>query len=130
MATESFSIDLIGENTGKTWKGVFKTKINLSHRDYLRQDQLRRELLGEKPEAAGARAANTAELMAFINIHLVEPTQWWQMNGNGLDLEDDNVVSAIYGKIVELKEAAAKKLVAKAEADKVEIAKAPEQEQK
>jgi hypothetical protein len=126
--SEQFSIDVIGDNTDKPWKGVFKTKLRLSHKDYLKQDEIRRGLLGEKPETASPRAQNTADLFSFVLIHLIETPQWWKMNGDGLELEDDNVIGDIYGKIVELKVADQKKLKAKAEADKVEIAKSADAE--
>jgi hypothetical protein len=100
-----------------------RPRYALGHRDYLRQDEIRRELLGARPEGVSARAQNTAELFSFVWIHLVESPQWWTMNGNGLDLEDDNVAADVYGKIVELKLAAQKKLKEEAEADKALIAK-------
>ncbi len=128
--SEQFSIDVTGETTDKVWKGVFKTKLRLSHKDYLKQDEIRRGLLGEKPESASPRAQNTADLFSFVLIHLIEAPQWWSMNGNGLDLEDDNVIGEIYGKIVELKVADQKKLKDKADADKAAIAKSAEQPEK
>lgn len=119
-----FSIDVTGEVTGKPWKGVFKSKIRLSHRDQLRQDEIRRDLLGKNPETASPRAQNAADVFSFVLIHLIEAPQWWAMNGNGLDLEDDNVVAEVYGKIVEIKVEAQKKLKDEAEAAKAELAKA------
>lgn len=125
---EKFSIDCIGETTEKAWKGVFSCKLRLSHKDYLKQDEIRRDLLGTKAESASPRAQNTAELFSFVLIHLLESPQWWTMNGNGLDLEDDNVVAEVYGKIVELKVAAQKKVKDGADGDKAAIAKAAESE--
>ena len=120
---EKFSIDIEGEISGKTWKGMFATKIRLSHRDQLKQDELRRDLLGAKPEHASPRAQNAAEVFSFVLAHLTESPQWWSMNGNGLDLEDDNVVGEIYGKIVEIKLKAQEKLKADAEGAKADLAK-------
>lgn len=121
---EKFTIDVIGETTEKSWKGIFKTKLRLSHRDQLRQDELRRDLLGKSPEAASPRAINQAEIFSMVLTHLIETPQWWTMNGNGLDLEDDNVVAEVYGKILEAKVEAAKKLKGEAEAAKAELTKA------
>jgi hypothetical protein len=121
--SEQFSIDVKGEITDKTWKGVFKTKLRLSHLDQLQQDEIRRDLLGKNPESASPRASNSADVFSFVLIHLIETPQWWDMNGAGLDLEDDNVVAEIYGKIVEVKLAAMKKLKDEAEAAKTELTK-------
>jgi hypothetical protein len=118
-----FSVDVTGEVTGKPWKGVFKTKIRLSHRDQLRQDEIRRELIGKNPEGASPRAQNTADVFAFVLVHLLETPQWWSMAGNGLDLEDDNVIADVYGKIVDIKVEAQKKLKEDAEAAKAELEK-------
>lgn len=118
-----FSIDVTGEVTGKPWKGVFKTKLRLSHRDQLKQDEIRRDLLGKNPETASPRAANAADVFSFVAIHLIEAPQWWAMNGSGLDLEDDNVIAEVYGKIVEAKVEAQKKLKDEAEAAKAELSK-------
>jgi hypothetical protein len=121
-----FSIDVTGEITGKSWKGVFKTKLRLSHRDQLRMDEIRRDLLGAKPESASPRAQNAADIFSTIAAHLVEAPQWWAMNGDGLDLEDDNVVAEVYGRILEAKVEAVKKLKADAETAKTELAKIEE----
>jgi hypothetical protein len=127
MSNETkFSIDVVGEVSEKPWKGVFKAKIRLSHRDQLKQDELRRDLLGSKPESASARAHNQAEIFATVLIHLTESPQWWTMAGNGLDLEDDNVIAEVYGKILEAKVEAAKKLRGEAETAKTELAKTVE----
>lgn len=135
MATtnsEQFTIDIVGEVSEQTWKGLFKTKIRLSHRDHLRQDEIRRDLIGPQPPGVspGPRAGNTADLLSFIQIHLLESPQWWTMNGNGLDFEDDNVISEVYGKIVDLKVKATDKAKTKADEDKVALTKAAEVEKK
>lgn len=124
LNSEKFSIDLTGDVTGKPWKGVFETKLRLSHRDQLKQDELRRELLGKNAEFATPRALNQAEIFSTMLIHLTKTPEWWTMNGNGLDLEDDNVVGEVYGSIVKLKAEAEKKLKGEAETAKTELAKA------
>lgn len=121
--SEQFTIDVLGETSGKAWKGVFKTKLRLSHRDQLRMDEIRRDLLGKSPEHASPRAHNQAEIFSTIAAHLTEMPQWWTMEGNGLDLEDDNVVGEVYGRILQAKTDALAKLKAEGEAAKVELSK-------
>lgn len=120
---EKFSVDTEGEVTGKTWKGMFSTKVRLSHRDQLRQDEIRRDLLGKNPESASPRANNVAEVFSFIAVHVVESPQWWSMHANGLELEDDNVVGEVYEKIAKIKLEAQDKLKKDAESAKAELAK-------
>lgn len=119
--TEKFTVDVTGDFTGKTWKGVFATKVRLSHRDQFRQDEIRRDMLGKNPDTASPRAQNSAEVFSFVLAHLVDAPQWWTVNGNGLDMEDDNVVAEIYVKIVDIKLAAQNKLKADAEAARKEL---------
>ena len=121
--SEKFSIDVIGDVTGNTWKGVFQAKIRLGKRDELRQDELRRELLGANPSGATPRAQNIAEVYSFCMAHIMDAPQWWKMNADGLDLEDDNVAGAVYDNIVRLISEADQKLKAQTEAAKAELSK-------
>jgi hypothetical protein len=121
--TASFTINVVGDITGEQFYGAFKTKVRLSHRDQFRQDQMRRELLGTHQEAASPRAANAAEIFSTINIHLVDAPNWWKDADNGLALEDDNVVGAIWESIMRLKVEAAEELKKKAQEAKGELQK-------
>ncbi|NDC23765.1 MAG: hypothetical protein EBZ49_06505 [Proteobacteria bacterium] len=108
--TVQFSISVTGESTGEKWTGAFKCKTRLSHRDQLRLDQVRRDLLGPNPEGASPRAQNQAEVFSFIVAHLIDAPNWWRSNDNGLDLEDDNVVAEVYAQITKAKADANEKL--------------------
>ncbi len=110
---ESFSIDVVGEITGTKWAGVFKCKTRLSHRDALKRDQVRRGLLGPNPEAASVRAIDVADILSEASVRLVDFPSWWGASGDGLDLEDDNVLSAVYAKIIECAKVASKELADK-----------------
>ena len=100
--TEPFSIHLIGDVTGETWTGDFTTKIWLSHRELLRMDAVRRQLLGETQSAPSDRALQTADMISELTIRLVDPPPFWRDNGNGLDLLDDNVLTTVWGKVQEI----------------------------
>lgn len=108
--TVQFSISVTGEATGEKWTGAFKCKTRLSHRDQLRLDQVRRDLLGPNPDGASPRAQNQAEVFSFIVAHLIDAPNWWRSNDNGLDLEDDNVVAEVYAQITKAKAEATEKL--------------------
>ncbi len=122
-SSSSFTIKVVGESTGTNWSGVFKTKLRLSHKDQLRRDQLRRELLGDKAEQASGRAQNQAEIFSEIAVHLIDSPQWWKVSDGGLDLEDDVVVKTVYDEILKAKADAAKKLSDAGEAAKAELQK-------
>lgn len=122
-AIVTFSINVTGEETGKAYPGLFKTKVRLSHADQLRQDEMRRELLGKNAEYASPRALNQAEVFSYIWVHLTESPQWWGAHRNGLDLEDDNVLGEIHDNIVKARAEYREKLKAEAEAARQELTK-------
>ena len=94
-----FSVNVVGEVTGETFKGVFKAVPRLSHRDNLRRDQLRRDLLGAKPEDASADATNVSAVFSKIWVHVTEAPSWWKDSKNGLELLDETPVAAVYDNV-------------------------------
>lgn len=92
----SFTIDVIGETTGDPYRGVFKVRLRLSHRDTLRKDQIRRDLLGTSPEAASNQAILLADVMSELVVRVIEAPSFWTSNGNGLDLPDEAPVAEVY----------------------------------
>ena len=97
--TDNFTIKVEGENSGENWVGIFKCKVRLSHRDILRRDAIRRELLGANPENASLRAITEANAFAELAVRLVDTPQWWKELDNGLELEDPNVVQAVIDEV-------------------------------
>ncbi len=98
-----FAVNETGEFTGNQYPGTFKIKLRLSHRDRLRLDQMRRELLGPSPDGQPPliEAANTAEIFSYLWTRIISAPSWWVNAGNGIDLEDNKVVSVVYAKTVE-----------------------------
>ncbi len=107
----TFSIDIQGELTGDFYRGVFKIRTRLSHRDALRRDQIRRELLGSSPEAASPRAVSIADVMSELAVRVIEAPSFWTSNGDGLDLPDDAPVAEVYKKTLEAVETAKNAIV-------------------
>jgi len=124
---QGFTIHVKGESTGETWDGAFKAKPKLTHRDSLRRDQWRRELIGSGLGVdAGSRAANIAEIFSKVWVHLVEAPKWWTDNGNGLDLIDEAPAVAVYENIIRIEKEAYEALAKEAEAAKAELQKTAE----
>lgn len=105
-----FTINVTGESTGEQFKGLFKVKSRLSHRDSLMQDQMRRDLLGPKPGEAGQGAIASALVFSKIWIHLIEAPSWWKDQGNGVDLIDEAPVVAVYDQIQKIEAEALEKV--------------------
>lgn len=100
----SFPVDVEGSVTKTGYKGVFKIRPLLSHRDKLRRDEMKRQLVGAMPDGTGIAAMRTAEIFSKIWAHVVEAPSWWKDAGNGLDLIDEEPVVAVIDKIVEMEQ--------------------------
>ena len=123
---KSFSVDVEGSMTKNTYKGVFKVRPLLSHRDKLRRDEIKRQLVGGTPDGTGVAALRIAEIFSKIWAHLVEAPSWWKDAGNGLDLIDEEPVVAVIDKIVDIEQEAMGAIAKEGEVakkDLVEIAK-------
>lgn len=94
------AVNCEGEVTGEKYKGVFKIKPRLTHRDTLLRDQFRRELLGGDGDASDPNARNIAEVFSKIWAHTVDAPIYWKDSNRGLDLLDEAPVVEIYQAIV------------------------------
>lgn len=121
--TATFTVTEIGEISGEKWHGSFTTKLRLSHSEQFRRDEIRRRILGPDSEHASARAANAAAVFSEIIINLTDAPSWWKNSNDGMDLEDDNIVSAIYDAIVLEKKKAVEAMKKKGEEAATELKK-------
>lgn len=112
----SFTLHVVGETSGDTWTGEFRAKKWLSHRDHLRKDQVRRELLGGQAGPATDRAMTTAMILSELAVRLTLTPPWWQERGGGLDLPDDNVIGQVYDQAMKVEADAIEAKKVKAEA--------------
>lgn len=94
-------VDCVGEVSGERYRGVFKIKPRLSHRDSLLRDQFRRELLGKDGDAADPSAVNVAEVFSKVWAHTIEAPLFWREANRGLDLLDESPVVAVYQAIIQ-----------------------------
>lgn len=120
MAIESvddvpFSFHETGENSEKTWNGDFRAKKRLSFRDHLRKDQVRRELLGSMGGGSTERALSIAMVLSELAVRLTKVPEWWVEKGNGIDLEDDNIIGLLYDECVKIENAAKQEKLDRAE---------------
>lgn len=107
MSEPSFQVKVKGDYSGEEWFGTFRMKTRLSYRETLKQDQIRRELLGPDPaNNATEDAKSIAQVFSFLWVYLTETPRWWKETNNGIDMADNNVATEVYAKAIEkLKEA-------------------------
>jgi hypothetical protein len=113
-----FTCTATGEVSGRTLTGKFTVKKRLSFRDQLVRDNLRRELLGPAKGEPLERAVNAADVFSELQVRIVDAPSWWTGADNGLGLEDDAVVGAVYRETMKI--AIEANAALKAEADKAE----------
>jgi hypothetical protein len=87
-----FGIDVKGESTDRRYEGVFEAKTKLSHRESLKEDEVRRAILGVNSTEASEYAKSVAAAIAYLSIRVQKAPNWFKDSNNGLDLEDGNVL--------------------------------------
>jgi hypothetical protein len=123
MADLTFTVDVKGENTDRQYTGVFTTKARLTQRDYLLEDQIRRDIIGTNAQAASAMATGISIAVSYLKVRVLKAPKWWTDSDGGLDLEDDNILAAIYYKAVEAEKEDKKVLADQAEKARQELKK-------
>lgn len=123
---QAFTVSVVGETSGETFRGEFRAVKFLTHRQQLLLDQKRRELLGGVPEQAGVRAKNQAEIFAQLYVRLSDAPRWWLESGSGMDLIDDNVMVEVFQGAMKVEEEALTEMKKKAEAAKEQLKKEQE----
>lgn len=121
-----FNINVKGETSEETFEGLFELKTKLSIKDQLREDEIRRSILGGMPEGASTFAHSLADALSYIAVRIVKAPDWWVKNNGGLDLEDLNVISKVHTKAIECITAELKKREEDAEKARGELKKASE----
>jgi hypothetical protein len=119
------TINETGETTGMQYVGEFTVKKRLSLADYAQMDRVTREILGPvAPEKASPRARNIAEVIGELSVRVIKAPLFWTESRGGLDLEDDQPVSALMGAIAKRQDDDSKARKAKADEARAELAKA------
>jgi len=93
----TFYFDYTDEFGNRT-EGNFTIKCRLTMRE-------RHAMELEKSRALGGNQNPTNALMgiavmaATLSTHIVKSPNWWEQSNNGMDLEDENVVVALYDQL-------------------------------
>lgn len=120
---QAFTVSVVGETSGETFRGEFRAFKFLSHRQQLMLDQKRREILGTSPESASARARNQAEIFAQLFVRLSDAPKWWSESGYGMDLVDDNIMIEVFNGVMKVEEEAVAEMKKRAEAAREQLKK-------
>ncbi len=95
-----FNIEVEGKVSRTTYKGDFKFSIpNLKLKALA--DKKRAELNGGLDAALDPSVLELHYYVAFLRYSLIEAPKWWKEADYGYDLDDFNVVQAVYDKVEE-----------------------------
>ncbi len=124
ISEATFTVKVKGDYSNEEWAGAFKMKTRLSYRETLKQDQIRRELLGPDPtNNASEDAKGIAQVFSFLGVYLISAPRWWTESNNGLDMADNNVAPEVYQKAIEKLAESIKEREAEAEAARKAVEK-------
>jgi hypothetical protein len=90
-----FTVTVKGDTSETNFTGLFEVKTKLSHREVLKEDEVKRNVLGTNPGDASGYASSIAGAISFLTVRLTKSPDWFKESGNGLDLEDENVLVEI-----------------------------------
>jgi hypothetical protein len=121
-----FSISEKGENTGRDYSGVFKIKTVLTRSDVFLSDQRRRDVLGPNGETALDALKAEAFMLGQLYVRIVDAPKFWAESNFGLELEDVNVITALFNKCLEAENERKEKLNKKADDAKQSLIKQDE----
>lgn len=111
-------VTAVGEKTGETFSGDFTFKTLLSHDDAMRQGRIYRELLGPNATFATDRNITMCDSHADLVVRIVKAPPAWR----GVQMEDDDVVTAVHKAALEAEEEAGKERKAKADEARAALA--------
>lgn len=94
--TDTFSVNIVGEESGNTYTGTFKVKTLISRRDAFAADEKRRLVIGSNPMNALSVLDAEAFMIGQLMVRVLESPQWWKDSSGGLDMDDGNVTSEIF----------------------------------
>lgn len=98
----TFTISVVGDVTKEKWYGEFKCVKYLSFRQNLMRDRIRRELIGDLAQYASDAARDQSYALADLAVALVKVPDWWKEAGNGQDLQDPNVLDAVWAEVAKV----------------------------
>lgn len=105
----SFDIDIIGESTGQEYKGRFTAKATLSIGERVELERAISSFISDFANPTD-NLSNLAIMISNIRFHITKYPDWWDINTNGIEIEDLNLIAEIFSKIMKGKADWSKKI--------------------
>lgn len=94
----TFSIDAVGDITGKKYEGLFTVRcvLNMGQKHLMELERSR--LLGNYANPTD-ELAGIAMILASLRAKIVDGPEWWKQSAGGNNLSDDNILLEVFNKI-------------------------------
>ena len=110
---KTFTFNEIGETYGKKYEGTFTVKCILNMRDKrmleVEKSRLRLDMANPTPDLIALTT-----ILATLRVRIIDGPEWWKQ-GEGDDIEDENIVVTLFDKVTDQEEIWRKELKDKAE---------------
>ena len=110
----SFTVDLLGNKTGHRYQGTFEVKCIMSNQEILDAAAAIDRAGGYSPTMPGG-FKSFIQAIEELAYSVIDSPKWWRDSMGGRTLEDQNVVTEIYTKAVDVQLDFKKKLQGEAE---------------
>jgi hypothetical protein len=95
----SFDFDHVADLTGKRYEGQFTVRCVLTIAQKHAMEIEKTRLLGNFTNPTDG-LAGIAVILSTLRHKIVDAPEWWKQSGGGSSIEDEDVLVAIYDKIV------------------------------
>lgn len=99
----TFDFEYQGITTGREYKGQFTVKcvLNMAMKHQLELEKTR--LMADYNNPSDG-LAGLAVILSKLRIHIIDAPEWWQQSRGGMAIEDEDLLVALYDRILEAEE--------------------------
>lgn len=95
----AFDFDHTGTDTGKRYEGQFKVVCLLDMGQKHRLELEKTRLMGNHPNPTDG-LAGIAIILANLRLKITDGPEWWKQSNGGYSIQDEDVLVALYDKVV------------------------------
>lgn len=116
-----FDFKMVGELTQKKYEGRFTVicVLNMLQRQLLEVEKTRLQADMSNPTDG---LSGIALILSNLRIRINDGPEWWMQSVGGFDIKDENIIVALYDKVMEAETKWREELLEKAELAKTEEA--------
>ena len=96
----TFTFNHTGSETGITYDGEFTVKSILNIMEK-RDLELEKTILAADTKNPTNMLESLCHIIATLRVHIIKAPTWWEQSLGGFNLDDEDVIIALYDKVVE-----------------------------